>query len=162
MVTVVHLHAHNHYFICNDNHILYLSKTLVQLVLENIICNSGTKCHDSVPESAKFCIKSCQAWWGFIKLLMPVSFSTVTDCHNACICNQMGKAFWGFEMVRFPDDSLVYICWILADPKLEIAWLILAFYKNKAINPWCGFLYMFKHFPPVTFCWLPAETGIGW
>ena len=43
MVSVSHHLVHNHDLICDDNHILYLSKKLIQLVLEYIPYYSDTK-----------------------------------------------------------------------------------------------------------------------
>ena len=45
----------------------------------------------------------------------------ITNIHNECICNQIGKVLWGFEVIWVTHNSFVQICWIQADPKLEIA-----------------------------------------
>ena len=46
---------------------------------------------------------------------------TVTDSHNAHICNQMSIVLWGFEMVRFPNDCFVQIGGVHTYSELEIS-----------------------------------------
>ena len=145
MVTIVIFLVHNHDVISYYNYILNVFKTLVQLALKNSSSYSHSKWHDGVSKSSNLCIKGCEKWWSLIKLLIPVSFLAITNSHYACIYKQMSNVLWGFEMVWFPYYEFVWIYWILAYPTLDIAWFILAFYKKKAINPWCSFMYRFQH-----------------
>ena len=121
------------------------SKTLVQLALENISSHCCTKWHHCVSEPSKLSIEGCKKWGSPIKLLVPVSLFKIANSHYACICKQMSNVLWGFKMIWFPYNSFVKVGWIQANPKLQGAWFILAFYKEKSINPRCNFMDWFQH-----------------
>ena len=70
--------AHNHNVISYYHHIRQEPKELVQLVLNNISCHCWSKRHYSIPKSPKLDVESCKERWSFIKLLVPITFLTVT------------------------------------------------------------------------------------
>ena len=51
----------------------------------------------------------------------------------------------GVYMIWFHHDSFVKVGLNQANPKLQVAWFILAFYKHNIIDPRCSFMDWFQH-----------------
>ena len=140
------LHFSNHHYVISyDNHIGYMTKTLVQLALENLTSSSGSKGHHCVSIMAKICIKCCQEWWRIIQFLMPISFSTITNCYYTSIHNQVSYVIWHLEMIGFMYYSFVHVCGGNTYEQFQIVWLVFALDQDKAIYPWSYFCDWFEY-----------------
>ena len=99
--------AHNHNVISYYNHILQVSKTLVQLALKDISCPCHSKRHYIIPKSSRLIVESSKKGWSFIKVLVPITFLAITHRHDTCICKQLDNVLRCFKVVWFPHDCFV-------------------------------------------------------
>ena len=70
-----------------------------------------------------------------------MDFLTITHRHDTGISKQISNVLWCFKVVWFPNYCFVYIGRVPADPKFQIAKLILPLNKHKTDNPWGGLMY---------------------
>ena len=125
MVTVIMLLAQNHDVISYDNYILDVTKTLVQLALENITCQSGTKWYYSKPKSPKLSVEnvrneeaSSSSWcqYPFLQLQAVIMYVSVSKwAISSLVLKWYGSLtialfkFVGFKQIlslRLPDLSM--------------------------------------------------------
>ena len=81
--------------------------------------------------SGWICIECCQEWWRLIQLLMPMSFLTITNCHNTSICNQVSYVIWHLTMIGFTYYSFVKVCGVKTYAQFQIPDLSLLLTKTK-------------------------------
>ena len=83
------------------NHILNITKTLVQLTLKNITSYCHTKWNQCVSEPSKLSIEGCKKWGSPITLMVSVSLFTITNSHHAGIHKQMSNVLWSLKWYGF-------------------------------------------------------------
>ena len=120
MVTVVMLLDNYHNVISYYNHILDMTKTLVQLALKTspaTVAPNGITVYMNLPSSVLKVVRNEEA---SSSCWCQNPFFTMTNSHYACICKQMSNVLMNFKMVWFPHDSFVQAGWVQANPKLQI------------------------------------------
>ena len=114
---------------------LQLAKTFIELSLENITSHCSSKWHHYILESTYLSVKHGQEWRSLIKLLVPITFSAITNSNNTGFCKQMGYIFWGLEVIWLMHYGFIEIGWVKADSQLEISKLIFSLYKYETVHP---------------------------
>ena len=135
MVAMVWFLAYNHSVISYYYDLPYLTKTLVKLALKDI---SPTV----YLQPSELSIEGSKKEWSLIKLLVPIPFLAIVHRHDTCICKQMSYDFRSLKMIGFPHYHFIEITGVQADPKFQVAKLVLPPNKHKAVNPWGGFMYL--------------------
>ena len=114
-------------------------------MLEHVSCHCHSKRHYRIPKSSKLWVESSKKRWSLIKLLLPIPLLAIPHPHDRCICKQMTYVLRCLEMIGFPHNHFVKIGGVPADPKFQVAKLVLPLNKHKAINPWSGFMYWLQN-----------------
>ena len=66
---------------------------------------------------------------------MQISFSAITDCHYAIICNQVCYVIWCLEVIWLSKYYFIKVCGFQANVQFKVSGFVLALNQNKAVYP---------------------------